>query len=85
MTYGAYFTAKIAVARGRETDRRLSRSRWLNMKFSVAFALSMAGSASPFSFAGTALKATSTTASIAMTTGMGVNGFLRIGRLAQVS
>ena len=41
----------------------------------------MAGSASPFSFAGTALKATSTTASMAMTTGMGVNGFWRIGRL----
>jgi glyceraldehyde 3-phosphate dehydrogenase len=51
------------------------------MKFSVAFALSMAGSASAYSFAGTALKATSNTASMSMTTGMGVNGFGRIGRL----
>ena len=60
--------------RRRDEQQALSRPRWLNMKFSVAFALSMAGSASPFSFAGTALKATSTTASMAMTTGMGVNG-----------
>ena len=51
------------------------------MKFSVAFALCMAGSASPFSFVGTALKATSNTVSMSMTTGMGVNAFWRIGRL----
>ena len=51
------------------------------MKFYVAFALIMAGSASHFSFAGPTLKATSNTASTAMTTGMGVNSFWSISRL----
>ena len=45
------------------------------MKFSVAFALSMAGSVSPFSFVGTTLKAASNTDSMSMTTSMGVNSF----------
>jgi glyceraldehyde 3-phosphate dehydrogenase len=52
------------------------------MKFAAAFALAAAGSASAYSFAGTSLRAsTSNTASMSMTTGMGVNGFGRIGRL----
>jgi len=51
------------------------------MKFAAAFALS-ASSASAYSFAGTSLKAaTSNGASMSMSTGMGVNGFGRIGRL----
>ena len=51
------------------------------MKFSVAFALASVGSASAYSFAGTSLKATSNGSSMSMTTGMGINGFGRIGRL----
>jgi len=51
------------------------------MKFSAAFALAAAGSASAYSFSGTSLKATSNGSSMSMTTGMGVNGFGRIGRL----
>merc|ERR1712086_231148 len=50
-------------------------------KFSAIFALSAAGSASAYSFAGTSLKAASNGASLTMNTGMGVNGFGRIGRL----
>jgi len=53
----------------------------LKMKFSAAFALFTAGSASAYSFSGTSLKAASNGASMSMTTGMGVNGFGRIGRL----
>jgi len=53
----------------------------MGMKFSAIFALSAAGSASAYSFAGTSLKAASNGASMSMTTGMGVNGFGRIGRL----
>ena len=45
------------------------------MKFSVAFTLTMDGSVSSFLLAGTTLKATSNTASISITTGMGVNSF----------
>merc|ERR1719210_781324 len=54
------------------------------MKFSAVALLSCVGSAAAFSgssFSGTALKAT-TDASMTMSTGMGVNGFGRIGRLA---
>merc|ERR1711906_29837 len=52
------------------------------MKFAVAFALASAGTASGYSFAGTSLKASaSNSASTTMSTGMGVNGFGRIGRL----
>mmetsp|Transcript_24225 Transcript_24225/g.46402 ORF Transcript_24225/g.46402 Transcript_24225/m.46402 type:complete len:376 (+) Transcript_24225:57-1184(+) len=51
------------------------------MKFSAAFALAAAGSANAYSFSGTSLKATSNGSSMSMTTGMGVNGFGRIGRL----
>jgi len=54
------------------------------MKFSAVALLSCVGSAAAFSgssFSGTALKATSNDASMTMSTGMGVNGFGRIGRL----
>src|SRR6056300_1165598 len=51
------------------------------MKFSAALALLAAGSANAYSFSGTSLKATSNGSSMSMATGMGVNGFGRIGRL----
>jgi len=54
------------------------------MKFSAAAILALSGSAAAFSgssFSGTALKGASNDASMAMVTGMGVNGFGRIGRL----
>ena len=52
------------------------------MKFSAAISLAAVGSASAYSFSGTSLKAaTSNGASMSMATGMGVNGFGRIGRL----
>jgi len=52
------------------------------MKFATAFALASAGTASGYSFAGTSLRSSaSNTAATTMTTGMGVNGFGRIGRL----
>jgi glyceraldehyde 3-phosphate dehydrogenase len=52
------------------------------MKFSAALSLAAVGSASAYSFSGTSLKAaTSNGASMSMATGMGVNGFGRIGRL----
>ena len=51
------------------------------MKFSAAFALAAVGSASAYSFSGTSLKAASNGSSMSMATGMGVNGFGRIGRL----
>ena len=52
------------------------------MKFAAAFALASAGTAAGYSFAGTSLRSSaSNTASTTMTTGMGVNGFGRIGRL----
>jgi len=51
------------------------------MKFSAAIALAAVGSTSAYSFSGTSLKAASNGASMSMTTGMGVNGFGRIGRL----
>merc|ERR1712032_828731 len=50
-------------------------------KFAAAVALAAVGSASGYSFSGTSLKATSNGSSMSMTTGMGVNGFGRIGRL----
>merc|ERR1711906_45275 len=47
-----------------------------------AFALASAGTASGYSFAGTSLRSSaSNSASTTMSTGMGVNGFGRIGRL----
>merc|ERR1719295_1383178 len=51
------------------------------MKFSAAVALAAVGSASAYSFSGTSLKAASNGSSMSMSTGMGVNGFGRIGRL----
>ena len=52
------------------------------MKFSAAIALAAIGSTSAYSFSGTSLKAASNNgASMQMATGMGVNGFGRIGRL----
>jgi glyceraldehyde 3-phosphate dehydrogenase len=52
------------------------------MKFSATIAIAAVGSASAYSFSGTSLKAaTSNGASMSMATGMGVNGFGRIGRL----
>jgi glyceraldehyde 3-phosphate dehydrogenase len=54
------------------------------MKFSAAATLAVIGSASAFSgssFSGTSLKAASNDATMTMATGMGVNGFGRIGRL----
>jgi len=51
------------------------------MKFSAAFAFAAVGSASAYSFSGTSLKAASNGSSMSMATGMGVNGFGRIGRL----
>jgi glyceraldehyde 3-phosphate dehydrogenase len=51
------------------------------MKFTAALVVFSAGSAAAYSFAGTSLKATSNGSSMSMTTGMGVNGFGRIGRL----
>merc|ERR1719295_73194 len=51
------------------------------MKFSAAVALAAVGSASAYSFSGTSLKAASNGATMTMATGMGVNGFGRIGRL----
>lgn len=52
------------------------------MKFSAAIALAACGSASAYSFSGTSLKATTSNgSSMQMATGMGVNGFGRIGRL----
>jgi len=51
------------------------------MKFTAALVVFSAGSAAAYSFAGTSLKATSNGSSMSMVTGMGVNGFGRIGRL----
>jgi len=51
------------------------------MKFTAALTLFAAGSANAYSFSGTSLKATSNGSSMSMVTGMGVNGFGRIGRL----
>ncbi|KAL3827568.1 hypothetical protein ACHAXA_002065 [Cyclostephanos tholiformis] len=52
------------------------------MKFSATLSIAAVGSASAYSFSGTSLKAaTSNGASMQMATGMGVNGFGRIGRL----
>jgi len=49
------------------------------MKFATAALL--VSSASAYSFSGTSLKAASNGSSMSMATGMGVNGFGRIGRL----
>merc|ERR1719498_1432162 len=53
------------------------------MKFSAVALLASVGSASAFSgsFSGTSLNAVFNDASMTMSTGMGVNGFGRIGRL----
>jgi glyceraldehyde 3-phosphate dehydrogenase len=54
------------------------------MKFTAAAFVAAIGSAAAFSgssFSGTSLKAASNDASMTMSTGMGVNGFGRIGRL----
>merc|ERR1711981_1471097 len=52
------------------------------MKFSVAaYLLGSAAAYSASSFSGTSLKASSNGASMTMATGMGINGFGRIGRL----
>jgi glyceraldehyde 3-phosphate dehydrogenase len=54
------------------------------MKFSGSAFLAIIGSAAAFSgssFSGTSLKAASNDASMTMSTGMGINGFGRIGRL----
>merc|ERR1712003_3346 len=52
-----------------------------SMKFTAAFVAFSAGSAAAYSFAGTSLKATNDSSMTMMATGMGVNGFGRIGRL----
>jgi glyceraldehyde 3-phosphate dehydrogenase len=62
----------------------LTRCNNQNMKLSVAALVATIGSTSAFSgsFSGSALKAgVSSDATMTMTTGMGVNGFGRIGRL----
>ena len=51
----------------------------IKMKFATAALL--VSSASAYSFSGTSLKAASNGSSMSMATGMGVNGFGRIGRL----
>merc|ERR1719336_3615837 len=54
------------------------------MKLSIAYAVATLGSAAAFSassFSGSALKASSNGSSLQMTTGTGINGFGRIGRL----
>jgi len=55
---------------------------YLKMKFALAaMFLGSAAAYAPSSFSGSALKAASNGASMEMSTGMGVNGFGRIGRL----
>jgi len=54
------------------------------MKLSIAFVATTIGSAAAFSassFSGSVLRASSNGSSLQMTTGMGINGFGRIGRL----
>jgi len=52
------------------------------MKFTAAIAIAAVSGANAYSFSGTSLKATTNNgANMQMSTGMGVNGFGRIGRL----
>ena len=56
------------------------------MKLSIAaLCLGSAAAFSSSSFSGTALKASANDAAVTMETGMGINGFGRIGRLGKLS
>ena len=55
---------------------------YIIMKFTAAIAIAAVSGANAYSFSGTSLKATTNNgANMQMSTGMGVNGFGRIGRL----
>jgi hypothetical protein len=69
----------------RQTSHTFQFQEYMKMKFTVAALLiGSAAAYSPSSFSGSALKASANDATMKMeATGMGVNGFGRIGRLGK--